>query len=110
MTRVNADEIIEFIQKNLTDKDLYRKIVERYYYHPIYVNVQFKMQTGKSISQYITETKMEVIHKLISEGKSCHEAVSATGVTDIGWASRRYKKLFGEKMIDTKMRATEEGV
>lgn len=110
MTKVNADEIIEFIKNNLTDKELYQKIVKRYYYHPVYVNIQFKIQTGKNISQYITETKMEMIHKLISEGKSCHEAIIAVSVSDIAWAGRRYKELFGERMLDTKMRATEEGV
>ena len=110
MTKVDAKEIMEYIKNNLTDKDLYHKVVGRYYYHPVYVNIQFRKQTGKSISSYITEQKMRKIHQLISEGKKCQEAVQAVKVTDIAWAGRRYKALFGEKMVDTKVRATEEGV
>ena len=91
------DSVKEYIKKHLAD-DLNRNdIASAVYLSPDYLSHMFHEKTGKSLTSYITEKRIQRAQKMLSKGgSSVRDIAIACGFQNISYFSRQFKSCTGK--------------
>ncbi|MBR1867413.1 MAG: helix-turn-helix transcriptional regulator [Clostridia bacterium] len=90
-----TDEIISYLQNNLTRKISLDEIKDELYFSKSYIKQVFKKQTGSSILAYHTAMRIERAKKMLAEGKNTAEIALSTGFSSQNHFSSVFKKTTG---------------
>lgn len=89
------DEIISYINENITNNLNIDKISQEFYLSRYYLMHKFKEYTGKSIYAYIQTKRLLYGASLLFDGKSAKEASIQCGYNDYSVFLKAFKKEFG---------------
>ena len=87
-----------YIHENYTNPDLsLRQIANSLYVAPDHLSRVFKRSQGITITTYITQARMNIALKLISEGKvqRISDVARVVGYSDALYFSKAFKKVYG---------------
>jgi two-component system response regulator YesN len=90
-------EIIRFIQQNFANKTLSIPVISAHIYlSPTYLCAFFKKSTGKTINEFITETRITKAKELLKDVQiKLYEIATAVGFTDVNYFSTLFKRNTG---------------
>lgn len=90
-------DVIKFIRVNYSDKDIsVNMLADHVHLTPTYLSSLFRKETGKTISEYITEVRIENSAVLLMEPRSkLDEVADRSGYNDANYFSKAFKKLKG---------------
>jgi two-component system response regulator YesN len=86
--------IHEYYQEDLT----LEKVARRYYFNPSYFSTLFKNYTGRTFTDYLTDTRMNQAKALLSDPDAIHKVYDIAelcGYRDAKYFNRMFKKLTG---------------
>lgn len=87
--------ILQYIQKNYGTLSL-ESLAERFHYHPVYLSGMIRKNTGRTLTQIVTELKMKQAEKLLkSTKKSIGEISELTGYHSADHFSATFRKTYG---------------
>ncbi|MDN4522927.1 response regulator transcription factor [Fictibacillus fluitans] len=88
--------VTEYIHMNLDDKLSLKQLAHHVFLHPQYLSRLFKQETGKTVTEYITQKRIEKSRELLIQSQlSITEISQQCGFTDINYFSRVFSKLEG---------------
>lgn len=97
---------IEYINLNLNMELSLSSVSEILDKNPSFLSNQFKKETGKTITKYIQETRIEkAINLLTTTELSIQEISETVGIHDLSWFSKLFKNIVG--VSPSQYRATE---
>lgn len=89
-------QIVTYIQEHHAEPLDNQKIAEHFHFHPNYISNEFKRNLGKSLHQYVLETRMLNAAALIEAGHLDIAVIAGrTGFSDPNYFTRYFKKIFG---------------
>ena len=91
-----VSKIKDFLMERLSEKVTLKKIGEITYFSPVYCDVVFKRETGKSMIDFLLDARIEEAKKLLSDGTLPLQKISEyVGFDDYNYFSRTFKKRTG---------------
>lgn len=95
-TRFDIEEIVKYIHGHLDQPLDNRTLGRRFHFHPNYISAEFKRCTGKSLHQYVLETRIVAAAAQMEAGNSRVDDVARTvGFGDANYFSRYFKQMMG---------------
>lgn len=92
----DTEKIVEYIHNHYNEEINNAVLAEIFHFHPNYINSKFKKDTGKSLHNYVLETRLlKAIALMESESKSITEIAIACGYNSGNYFSRYFKKKIG---------------
>jgi len=90
-------EVRKFIQKNFDDENLSATaLAEHVYLTPTYLSSMFKKSTGKTISEYIIEVRIEKSKDFLMDSQmKLYEVARKVGYNDPNYYAKVFKRLVG---------------
>jgi two-component system, response regulator YesN len=90
-------EVMNFIKENYKKPYLSVKLLaDHVYLTPTYLSSLFKKETGKTISEYLTEIRIEKsLDLLMKPHAKLHEVAEKIGYSDPNYYAKNFKKLKG---------------
>lgn len=90
-------QIISYIQSNYRDTELcLENIAENVYLSPNYLSSLFKKKMGKTISQYITDIRVQHAKELLRDrSMKLYDVAVKTGYKDANYFTKIFKKAVG---------------
>ena len=89
-------QIITYIQEHYAEPLDNQIIAQHFHFHPNYISNEFKRTVGKSLHQYVLETRMLNAAMLIEGGLTDISTIAGrTGFPDPNYFTRYFKKFFG---------------
>lgn len=86
----------DYIKLNYSEKISIKEIADQLYLSPNYLSELFKKHTGKTISEYLTEYRLEKACQLLDHAEYRVEDVSGmVGIHDGRYFSNMFKKKYG---------------
>lgn len=86
----------EMIELNYMNDLNLSQIAEQYHYNLSYLSDLFKIKTGKSFLQYLTDVRMNKAVQLLDETPlSLSDIAELTGFSNASYFSTKFKKVFG---------------
>ena len=99
--QIKGDEILEYIEMNYSKPIDNRFLGELFHFHPNYISAEFKRITGKSLHQFVLETRILNGVSLMESGyDNIKEISELTGFCDSNYFSRYFKKTMGISPIN----------
>lgn len=97
-------EIVEYIQKNISDPELsLSSIANKFYLNPSYLCRVFKQEIGQSFIEYLTKIRIEKAIELLKETDlRNYEVCEKIGVLDPNYFGKCFKKYTGISVSDFK--------
>ncbi|MBW5447203.1 response regulator [Cohnella sp. CFH 77786] len=92
-----AYHIRKIVLKHLQDSELSIKtIADALYLTPNYLSLQFKKETGLTINQFLTESRIERAQELLKDRRyKLYEVASLVGFQDANYFAKTFKKVTG---------------
>lgn len=73
-----------------------QEVADHVYLNPVYLSRLFKLETGKSFTEYVTETRMEQAAQLLREtNMKIYEVCEQAGYKDVRHFYKLFKKHYG---------------
>lgn len=96
-TRVNLDEIKQYIQENYSSPDLSLGMIsKKFYISKEYLTTAFKKKFGCNITEFIIEYRMEKAKELVETTTLQYKTISSMiGYEDVSYFYRLFKKVYG---------------
>ena len=96
----NSDQIVEkvakYVREHYADSLMLEDLTQRFNYSMAYLSHIFHKKRGKTLSEYITEVRMEKANELLVDTSwSIQEIGERVGYRNSNYFSRKYKKRFG---------------
>lgn len=93
---------IKFVMNNYDNQNLSIKTIARHVFvTPNYLSLVFKKSTGKTINQFITETRIEKAKGLLKDRRiKLYEIASLVGFSDANYFAKIFKKVEGMNPSD----------
>lgn len=90
-------KVLEYVQRNYSSCNLSNKALAEYVYlTPAYLSSLFKKETGKTISDYIIEVRIEKSKELLKKPRiKLFEIARAVGYSDANYYAKAFKKQVG---------------
>lgn len=89
-------EILQYVNEHCFGKLSLAQLAEKYFYNPAYLSSKFKEVSGKSLSVYIREKRMDEAARLLSETELSVETVSQqVGYAEKGHFYTSFKQYSG---------------
>ena len=90
-------QIISYIQSNYRETELcLENIAENVYLSPNYLSSLFKKKMGKTISQYITDVRVQHAKELLRDrSMKLYDVAIKTGYKDANYFTKIFKKAVG---------------
>ncbi|WP_234122549.1 response regulator [Clostridium hydrogenum] len=97
-------EIVEYIQKNISDSELsLSSIANKFYLNPSYLCRVFKQEIGHSFIEYLTKIRIEKAIELLKKTDlRAYEVCEKIGVHDPNYFGKCFKKYTGISVSDFK--------
>ena len=97
-------EIVEYIQKNISDSELsLSSIANKFYLNPSYLCRVFKQEIGQSFIEYLTKIRIEKAIELFKKTDlRNYEVCEKIGVPDPNYFGKCFKKYTGISVSDFK--------
>ena len=93
---VNIQNIIEYIENNVSKKITVKKIAAAFSYSTSYISHMFKKETGTSLQQFLIISKMKYAQKLLNEkNATLCEVASECGYNSVPSFCKIFKKYVG---------------
>lgn len=94
--------VIKYVRNNYKDPNLSIKTIASYaFVTPNYLSLVFKKGTGKTINQFITETRIEKAKELLKDRRiKLYEIASLVGFSDANYFAKIFKKVEGMNPSD----------
>lgn len=91
-----VNEVVRYIRENY-HRDLTIKILaDHVFLTPTYLSYLFKRMTGKTVSEYITQTRIEKSKEyLINKRLKLFEVAKCVGYSDPNYYAKTFKKMIG---------------
>lgn len=90
------EDVLHYILSNFSRELTIEFLASQAYLSPNYLSSRFKLETGKTINQYITGIRMEQAKHLLREtGKTVGEIAAAVGYSDERYFSKLFAKTAG---------------
>ena len=89
------DEILEFINGNLTGDLSVDALSERFYLSRSWLMHRFKAITGCPVHQYVLQKRLICATQLLHQGSSVGEAVRQSGFSDYSAFLRAFRRTYG---------------
>ena len=91
-----APEILEYIEAHCCERLTLSDLARRCFYNPSYFSRVFKEVSGRSLTDYISEKRMERAKELLASSDCTIEEIAArTGYNDRGQFFRQFKAVTG---------------
>ncbi len=108
-----VDDIIKYINENITDRLQISIIAAHFYLSDAYVCRAFKAQTGTTINKYITARRITIAKQYLAKGSTVLNACEKSGFRDytnfvkaftklVGISPKKYEKLHAQERISKK--------
>lgn len=89
-------QVIEYLQKEYSNNITLEGLAQTFYFSPSYLSYVFKKELGMNITEYLTNYRIKMAKKMLSETNRSIAQVSAdTGFNSESYFSRVFKKLVG---------------
>lgn len=95
MLNHQVDEILAFINQNLSQQITTQTLAEHFFMSPSYLCRIFKKATGTTVGKYITARRITIARALLSEGSSVTEAYERSGFTDYSSFFKTFTRVVG---------------
>ena len=100
----SLDKVMEFIRAHYTEDITLSQIAENVYMNPSYISRMVKVQTGKNITDLITEMRMEkAIALLRTTDLKIYKIAEKVGYTNLQYFYRMFRKITGKSPSDFRM-------
>lgn len=93
--RRQVDEILTYIDRNISEAFGLEELSEHFYLSPSYLCRIFKSVTGTTINKYIVAKRITLAKSLLTEGCSVTEACERCGFNDYSNFLKAFKKATG---------------
>jgi YesN/AraC family two-component response regulator len=94
--KLDINEVANYIQAHYAEKLDNKTLSKIFYFHPNYINAEFKRSIGKSLHRYLLEVRIINAITLMESGQRIISEIAAqTGFSDTNYFSRYFKKLTG---------------
>lgn len=93
--RYNMQEVLTYINANLTTDISLANLSDRFYISPNHLNRLFRGATGTTVMDYIHHKRIHLARQLMARGQSATEAALHAGFQDYSTFYRIHKKLAG---------------
>lgn len=93
--RYNMQEVIAYINANLTSDIGLTVLADRFYISPNHLNRLFRGATGTTVTDYIHHKRIHLAKQLMTRGQGATEAALHAGFRDYTTFYRIHKKLAG---------------
>ena len=90
-----VDEILAYINQNLSAQITIQSLSEQFYVSPSYLCRIFKKATGTTVGKYINARRITIARALLSEGSSVKHAYERSGFTDYSTFFKTFTKVVG---------------
>ena len=108
-----VDDIIKYINENITDRLQISIIAAHFYLSDAYVCRAFKAQTGTTINKYITARRITIAKQYLAKGSTVLNACEKSGFRDytnfvkaftklVGISPKKYEKLHAQERAPKK--------
>lgn len=87
--------IRQFISENYNTNLSLETLGELVHLHPAYLSRVFKEETGKNLSAYITDVRMEKAAELLQTDLRVHEVMERVGYQKSQYFSKLFREKFG---------------
>ena len=105
-----VDDIIKYINENITDRLQISIIAAHFYLSDAYVCRAFKAQTGTTINKYITARRITIAKQYLAKGSTVLNACEKSGFRDytnfvkaftklVGISPKKYEKLHAQERV-----------
>ena len=91
-----VEQLLKYINRNLSENLSIDQLANRFFFSKYHMMRKFKNETGYTIHNYITSTRLLMARSLISQGIPVIKAAQASGFHDYTTFVRAYKKQFGK--------------
>lgn len=90
-------EVIKYIRGNYSDKEIrVNLLADHVHLTPTYLSTLFRKETGKTISEYMTEVRIEKSAELLMEPQvKLYEIADKSGYNDVNYFTKAFKKIKG---------------
>ena len=96
MPQDQINQILLYINENLTEDLSLNLLSDRFYISKYYLNRQFKQFTGLSLYQYIMKKRLIVARNMLRGGSSVMDACLQCGFNDYSNFLKAFKREFGK--------------
>lgn len=90
-----TQNIIRYIDEHLFEKITLKDISRATFFSTVHCCVLFKRETGKTINDFILNTKIEEAKNLITQGYRLKDVAERIGIFDYNYFSRLFRKKVG---------------
>lgn len=95
-TAVNVRKVINYIRINYSDPELsVNFLAQKFFLNKAYLCTVFKKETGKTLNDYIIETRMEAAKSLLQGDIHIYEISDMVGISNSNYFARSFKKYTG---------------
>lgn len=88
-------QVVRYLNAHLTEQVSLDALARRFYVSKFYLCRAFREQNGVSVLQYLTEKRVVLAKKMLSEGENAVTVAARTGFGDYSSFYRAYRKLNG---------------
>lgn len=89
-------EIIDYINRHLTEIEGLSELEHRFFFSKSTLNRLFFESTGSTVWEYVVLKRLHAARRMLLDGKSAALAAAASGFGDYSAFYRQYRRVFGE--------------
>ena len=98
-----TEKVMKYIHENISTHLTRYNIAKEFFVNADYLGRTFKNDSGKHLSQYISEHRIEFAKELLSKGKmSVSDVALEVGFTNFSYFSKIFKEVTGSNPADYK--------
>ncbi|WP_411170621.1 AraC family transcriptional regulator [Clostridium sp. MB05] len=90
-----VDEIIEYINTNITEPITIEHLASNFYLSPSYICRIFKAATGTTINKYISGRRISIAKAMLANGETVNDVCEKCGFNDYSNFLKTFKKAVG---------------
>ena len=103
--KFDIEKITEYIHKHYNEEINNSSLAEIFFFHPNYLNSQFKKCIGKSLHSYVLEVRvLKSVELMESTSKSITEIAEECGFNSVNYFIRYFKKIIGISPVSYRKR------
>jgi len=95
------EKVRQYLRNNYTDSTInLTGVAQKFGFNSSYLSRKFKLETGKSFVDFLTEQRIERARELAAEGVMLYSAAASVGIPDPNYFGRCFKKYMGTTYSD----------